>query len=151
MASHNTNDSHRSSAVPELTLSVVSHGQADLVAELFADIAQFVSTPVCVILTVNVPESEAPWASRSYPFEVEVLRNPARRGFGANHNAALTRAKSDFFCVLNPDLRISVDPFPALISVLTDPQIGVVAPSVAAVAADANVPEFGRTEIADVF
>lgn len=115
---------------PELTLSIVSHGQADLVATLLDDLARHATVPLRVILTINLPESEDAWTGRIYPFEVETIRNPVRRGFGANHNAALVRAQTGFFCVLNPDIRLRMDPFPALIAMLADATTGVVAPLV---------------------
>jgi GT2 family glycosyltransferase len=52
------------------------------------------------------------------------------RGFGANHNAAFNESKSDYFCILNPDIRIEMDPFPALIDDLANPRVGVVAPKI---------------------
>ncbi len=51
-------------------------------------------------------------------------------GFGANHNAAFEQCKSDYFCVLNPDIRIDENPFPKLIAELADPHVGVVAPRI---------------------
>lgn len=115
---------------PDLTLSVVSHGQGALVAALLADIGQHVATPLRVILTLNLPEPEEAWANRGYPFELEVIRNPVRKGFGANHNAALAHTRSGLFCVLNPDIRLMSDPFPVLAAQLEERGIGVAAPAV---------------------
>ena len=115
---------------PKLTLSVVSHGQGDLVDSLLADIADYVTTPLRVILTSNLPEPDERWSSRNYPFDIEVIRNPLRKGFGANHNAALARSSTDLFCVLNPDIRLRSDPFPVLATQLDDSITGVVAPVV---------------------
>lgn len=115
---------------PELTLSIVSHGQAPLVADLLDDLARCVATPLRVILTLNLPEQDALWRRRDYPFEIEPVRNPFRRGFGANHNAALKKAGTRYFCVLNPDIRLRSDPFPVLLSALEDRRTGVAAPTV---------------------
>lgn len=115
---------------PELTVSIVSHGQADLVAALLDDLARHVKTPLRVILTLNVPEPGDAWTKRNFPFEIHVVRNSERKGFGANHNAALALARTELFCVLNPDIRLQTDPFPALIAALADPAIGVAAPLV---------------------
>jgi GT2 family glycosyltransferase len=111
-----------------LTLSVVSHQQADLVSQLLADIAAHVRIPLKVVLTVNVPES----AVRIPPgaqFVLEVIDNPSPKGFGTNHNAAFRRCHTPFFCILNPDVRLQDDPFPRLIATLqARPDIGLVAP-----------------------
>lgn len=115
---------------PDLTISIVSHGQSALVSTLLDDLAKHVDTPLRVILTVNIPESAEIWAGRTYPFEIEVIRNPVRKGFGANHNAALALAHTGLFCVLNPDIRLRSNPFPTLFATLADQKTGVVAPLV---------------------
>lgn len=82
-----------------------------------------------VLLTVNVPE-DLPASLSHFPFAVKIIRNPSPLGFGENHNRALQLAAGDFFCVINPDIRISSDIFPTLLSVLKDARVGVVAPLV---------------------
>jgi len=117
---------------PKITVSVVSHNQGALVENLLADIGRYVSMPVRVVLTVNIPEAGRNWSSADFPFELEVTRNSIPKGFGENHNAALARARSDLFCVLNPDIRFTADPFPPLAALLMNSKIGVVAPAVTA-------------------
>ena len=80
-----------------------------------------------VILTLNIPE-QLPFDPAAFPFPVRVLRNAAPRGFGANHNAAFAASEERFFCVLNPDIRLPLDPFPALLSKLENPAIAAAAP-----------------------
>lgn len=112
---------------PRISLSIVSHGQAGLVAMLLSDIATHCAMPLEVILTLNFAEP-LPFDVAAFPFPVKVIRNERRKGFGANHNAAFGHAAAEYFCVLNPDIRIGADPFPDLIDVLKDQSIGVVAP-----------------------
>ncbi len=112
-----------------LVLSVVSHGQRALLLGLLGDLQRHVGTPFRLIVTENVPEEPAlPLAD--YSFSIDVIKNEHRKGFGANHNSALKRARGGLFCVLNPDIRISVDPFPALRAIAANPCVGVVAPAV---------------------
>jgi hypothetical protein len=61
---------------------------------------------------------------------VEVVVNAERKGFGANHNAAFTRCRTPYFCVCNPDVRLTADPFPALMQALADPRVAVAGPLV---------------------
>ena len=111
-----------------LTLSVVSHQQADLVSQLLADIAAHVRMPLKVVLTVNVPEPAVRIPSGAR-FALEVMDNSSAKGFGANHNAAFLRCHTPFFCILNPDVRLQEDPFPRLVATLqASPDIGLVAP-----------------------
>jgi GT2 family glycosyltransferase len=112
-----------------LTLSIVSHGQAALVRDLLEDVNARVRTPVSVLMTVNVPET-LPFSAADFRFPIEIIRNPAPKGFGANHNAAFTRASGTHFCVLNPDIRLTADPFPPLLAALADPALGVAGPLV---------------------
>lgn len=113
----------------ELVLSVVSHGQKDLVRNLIDDLKEQVRTAFRLVITENIPESFDLDASK-YPFEIEILRNQSAKGFAANHNAALARSDSCLFCVLNPDIRLRSNPFPALIALARKPEIGVAGPLV---------------------
>jgi N-acetylglucosaminyl-diphospho-decaprenol L-rhamnosyltransferase len=112
-------------------LSMVSHGQGIMVCTLLEDIGRSCAqTPLRVILTLNLPE-KLPFDPEGFPFPVMILQNPKPLGFGANHNQAFQRSASDFFGVLNPDLRFNLDPFPALLTHLkTNPRLGVIAPLV---------------------
>jgi N-acetylglucosaminyl-diphospho-decaprenol L-rhamnosyltransferase len=110
-----------------LTISIVSHGHGALVADLLRDLDAVVKVPFQVLLTHNIPEPDpADAAALRYP--LTIIRNPRPRGFGANHNAACRVADGEFFCVINPDVRLSADPFPHLLGTLADPAAGVVAP-----------------------
>lgn len=82
-----------------------------------------------VLLTVNVPE-ELPELLTHLPFPVKTIRNPIPLGFGENHNRAFRLAEGDFFCVVNPDIRIVSDIFPALLNAVKDVRVGVAAPLV---------------------
>jgi len=112
-----------------VTVSVVSHGQAGLAARVLQDLARRCSMPLDIILTLNVPEEIEPPPVRP-GFAVRVLRNERPKGFGSNHNTAFRQARDEHFCVLNPDIRLDADPFPALLSALHSPQTGVVAPQI---------------------
>ena len=115
---------------PALTLSIVSHGQIELVNLLLADIEKHCdAVDLEVILTINIPEPlPAPLTKR--PFTIKVIQNPSALGFGSNHNQAFRQARGDFFGVLNPDVRIDSDVFALLMAGLNMPSVGVVAPLV---------------------
>lgn len=113
----------------QVTVSVVSHGQGPLVKALLSDLNKYSSSNIEVILTINVEEDLA-FDKRDYDFPIQVLRNAKPRGFGANHNAAFALRRCGHFCVLNPDIRFSADPFRHLLSVLAGSEIGVIAPLV---------------------
>lgn len=110
-------------------MSIVSHGQGTLVKELLGDLSRCSAIPLTVILTVNIPEA-LPFPATGHGFELQVVRNSAPRGFGANHNAAFRKAHAPMFCVVNPDIRLHADPFPLLVSALADERIAIAAPLV---------------------
>ena len=112
-----------------ISISIVSHGQGAMVGRLLADLARFpAARDGEVIVTHNVPEPALEAPSAALP--LRAVSNAARRGFGANHNAAFAVARGGFFCVLNPDIRLPQDPFPALLEALASTSVGVAAPVV---------------------
>lgn len=114
---------------PTLSVSIVSHRQAALAANLLKDLERCHAVPLEVILTLNVPET-LPFDPADLSFPVKIVHNAQRKGFGANHNAAFEAARGDYFCVLNPDIRIPRDPYPGLVQHLSGEDVGIVAPAV---------------------
>lgn len=118
---------------PFISISVVSHGQGDLVGRALADLVHCSdSVPIEVILTRNIPE-QLPFSAEDFPYPVKVVENASPKGFGANHNAAFRFATGKWFCVMNPDIRLDDNPFPELLACLANSNVGVAAPLVLAV------------------
>lgn len=116
-----------------ITVSLVSHGHGKMVWQL---VDQLVACPEVaqVIVTLNIPEA----LPDELDHKVLSVRNEVPKGFGANHNAAFALASGSFFCVINPDIELTEDPFAALLGALSDKATGLAAPLV--VASD-GVPE----------
>jgi len=114
---------------PEITLSVVSHGQNALVNSLLQDVQRVCAGRVTLVVTENAPDS-APLATGSLSCPIELIVNDAVKGFGANHNVAFRRCRTPYFCVCNPDVRLPDDPFPALLAALADSRAAVAGPLV---------------------
>ncbi len=116
---------------PEISISVVSHAQIHLIEYLLHDINQHCRALLIeLILTLNLDET-LPFAADSFAFPIKVIRNPIPMGFATNHNQAFTYAAGQFFCVMNPDIRLNNNPFQALLAYLQDSSaVGVVAPLV---------------------
>jgi len=108
-----------------ITLSIVSHRQNALVNLLLEDLQRHCRTPLRIVLTQNVPDDIA------LPRDAgEIIVNSSPKGFGANHNAAFRRCTTEVFCVLNPDIRLAADPFPALRAALSQSQVAAAGPLV---------------------
>jgi GT2 family glycosyltransferase len=112
---------------PRISISIVSHRQGPLVKRLLSDLREHCATSLEVVLTVNVGEI-LPFDAAEFGFPLKIITNASAKGFAANHNAALRHAKAEYFCVLNPDIRLKQDPFPALFAQLGDPKVGVASP-----------------------
>lgn len=115
-----------------IAISIVSHQHGASVQLLMQQLASLADPALHrVIITLNVPEpvllsflQQGDW-----PFELHVLENPKPRGFAANHNHAfaedLNLQGSAYFAVLNPDVRLLDNPWPALLAALQqNPQAG---------------------------
>lgn len=105
-----------------VAVSIVSHGHGDAVLQLLHDLERHAAASVgTVVLTLNVdePALATAIAAHAWPMPLRILRNTCQRGFAANHNAAYRLvADAAFFAVVNPDVRLDTDPFPALLAPL---------------------------------
>lgn len=116
--------------VKDISISIVSHSQMGLVAQLLGDIEERCSDlNFELILTLNLDE-RLPFTLDSFSYPIMLVRNSAPLGFGANHNQAFTQATGRYFCVMNPDIRLNSNPFSALLACLRVSSVGVVAPLV---------------------
>lgn len=126
----------------EISISVVSHGQINLIKNLLADINEYCqNSSLELILTLNLHE-ELPFAKEDFSFPIRVIHNLTPLGFAANHNQAFKYAQGQFFCVLNPDIRLISDPFTVLRKHLQKESIGMAAPLV--VSTDGNLEDSAR-------
>jgi GT2 family glycosyltransferase len=113
-----------------ISVSITSHHQMHLVKHLLSDLQTHCSAEhVEIILTRNIPET-LDFNPGELTLPIRLVDNPFPKGFGANHNAAFKIAAGDYFCVLNPDIRLKENPFPALIALAKQTGIGVVAPRI---------------------
>jgi GT2 family glycosyltransferase len=110
-----------------IAISIVSHGHGAMVDRLISQLRHCPQV-TRLILTRNIPESSEIVEDAL----VEIVENAAPKGFGTNHNAAFARCDEPFYCVLNPDIELKDNPFPALLQCLEDGEVGLVAPLILA-------------------
>jgi N-acetylglucosaminyl-diphospho-decaprenol L-rhamnosyltransferase len=112
---------YRRPGAPGICLSVVSHGQGELVDRLLVDLAALPEGAIAhVIVTVNLAVDS--WQLRDQPGlpRITVIRNRRALGFGANHNQAFAQCMESIFAVVNPDIRLAGNPFPELLGRFAD-------------------------------
>jgi len=91
---------------PLFCISIVSHGQTELVYDLVNDISNSDGFKYFqIVLTLNTP-SEFFDLTKFPKLNITILQNLSPKGFGANHNQAFLLCKAKFFIVANPDIRI---------------------------------------------
>lgn len=115
------------SASPDVAVSVVSHGHGQQLFQLLCTLENLCARHLGhVIVTLNIPEPDLLQRlnAKVWSFKLTTLQNPHAKGFGSNHNAAFQMAGLDYFCVMNPDIDFSEDPFPELKFRLIDRSIG---------------------------
>jgi N-acetylglucosaminyl-diphospho-decaprenol L-rhamnosyltransferase len=109
-----------------ISISVVSHGQFGMVKNLLTDLGRYCQgTKFELLLTLNLPEQVD---LSGYQFPIHLISNSAPKGFGENHNAAFSEARGDYFCVINPDVRLKDNVFPDLVACHISQNAGVSAP-----------------------
>lgn len=108
-----------------ITVSMVSHGHGQMVWGLAYKLSTLENVSK-IIITMNISEL----LPDDIPACVEIIHNNIPLGFGANHNQAFQRCKTNYFGVLNPDIDLIEDPFPELLKTISNPSIGVVGPRV---------------------
>ena len=108
-----------------ITVSIVSHGHGQMVWGLAYKLSTLENVSK-IIITLNIPEL----SPDDVPACVEIIHNNIPLGFGANHNQAFQRCKTNYFGVLNPDIDLIEDPFPELLKTISNPSVGVVGPKV---------------------
>lgn len=114
---------------PQFSISIVVHNQAAIAHHLLDDIAAIENLSAEVIFTVNTDEP-LHFVPQEYPFHLKIIRNSHPKGFGANHNFAFKQSRGRYYCVLNPDIRLTENPFIQLVKCIKDMGCGVVGPRI---------------------
>ena len=114
----------RQAAAP-ITVSIVSHGHASWVQPLVPHVLACPDV-AHLILTRNIAEDIAlPSDAR-----LSIVDNTVAKGFGTNHNTAFRACRTPYFCVLNPDVWWTEDPFSGLLACLEATRAAVAGPLV---------------------
>ena len=112
---------------PSVTVSIVSHRQWALVRPLLEQLGRLCRASVArIVVTINLPE---PIEDLDVGIPLEIVHNPAPKGFGANHNAAFARCTTPWYLVLNPDIRLTSDVVGAMVA-RAQADTGLIAPRI---------------------
>ena len=113
-------------------VAIVSHGNASEVALLLGDLERHAANAEISVLLVVNQEEPLSFETHRFAFPLRIHRNQHPRGFGANNNLAFRLAApsaDEFFCIINPDVRIHHEVFEPLLACLEqEPAAALVAP-----------------------
>jgi len=113
-----------------ISISVVSHSHGELVNQVIDDLKTLVGPQeIELIITLNMPE-RVKFEQSNLPWTVQIVNNISPQGFGENHNAAFKLSMGEWFCVINPDIRLHVNPFPRLLEEMAVRSCALISPSV---------------------
>ncbi len=113
-----------------ISVAIVSHRQEKLANWLLEDLANYAQDRIReVVLIDNAPvDDRRPAPSAGFP--ITRLVNPRPRGLAANLNAAFAACTGDYFCTINPDIRLQSDVFGSLQGAIERGIGDVVAPAI---------------------
>lgn len=125
---------HRYSEIGDISpfrvcLSIVNHGHGKLIEDLLNDLRSIDMSGGKIIVTNNIPDASFD-SSLFQDLPLTVIDNVRQQGFGANHNVAFTISDSEFFVVVNPDVRIKSLDFKTLLEPFGEKSVAAVAPLV---------------------
>ena len=123
---------YKDNILRDIQISIISHGHGSHVEELLNDLSKLDSASRLQVTVVeNIIEThKILYSEFSYP--VKVVTNKKPMGFSENNNIAfinpVNQESVKYFFVINPDVRLVNDVFPAITSDLDkDRNIGVIA------------------------
>lgn len=96
-------------------MSIVSHGQSHLLRRVVRQLIKIKKVKK-IIITINIPERMDFFKNN----KVYLIKNIYPKGFGENHNFAFKYCKTDYFCVLNPDIKLIKNPFNELLKFISN-------------------------------
>jgi len=128
LPSNPTHDESRKRGL--LSISVVSHAQAQLVSRLLSSLERYERDLDYELILLENSQGRPghDWSALDRP--VKFVANDKPRGLAHNWNTAFAHSRGEYLCLLNPDL-VFVEPvFPSLIQDIRRGQADIVAPAI---------------------
>jgi GT2 family glycosyltransferase len=113
--------------VPDVTVSIVSHGHEQLVRNLLSQLSKYNTHIAKVVITHNIP-NDFVFNDKGFPFELVSIENIQPLGFGENHNRAFKYCETAYYCIMNPDVILTNDPFGNLLKCAAGEKSAIIAP-----------------------
>ena len=93
----------------QVTISIVSHGHCNLLSDLLKNLINISEHISHGIITQN--KNAFFEIDRSlFPFKKSFIKNSSPMGVSTNHKQAFKLWKTNYYCVLNPDVQFIKEP-----------------------------------------
>ena len=114
-----------------LTVSVVAHNQRSDLERLLPSLLAATSKLDAEVLIVENRSTDGSAELLAGIGGIEVIPNPARTGYGSNHNLSIRRAKGEYIAIMNADMTVDADVFVRLKAFMdANPDVGIVTPKI---------------------
>jgi GT2 family glycosyltransferase len=116
----------------KITFAIVSHDQQELILKLLGSLGELTDEiDFNVALIDNLPPAE-PYDLETYTFPIIYHKNDFPRGLSANLNKAfaISEGRSEYFCIVNPDVILEKGVFPILFEEMARKDIQIISPLV---------------------
>ena len=112
----------------KITLSIVSHGQFNLLLPLIKNLRNCAEVDR-IIITINIPEKikKLKWLKE---LPIYWIYNKSKKGFGSNHNKAFEMCNTKYFFVINPDVRFNNKIIKELILLKEREKVNILGPKI---------------------
>jgi N-acetylglucosaminyl-diphospho-decaprenol L-rhamnosyltransferase len=119
------------SAVPDVTISIVSLNTRDLLSDCLRSVSSSVGVTFEVRVVDNGSSDGSPeMVARDYP-KVELIRGQINRGFAAANNIAIRNTESRYVLLLNPDTVVEPYTLCQMIAFMdSQPDVGICGPRI---------------------
>ncbi|TAJ77006.1 MAG: glycosyltransferase family 2 protein [Gallionellaceae bacterium] len=98
---------------PNLNIIIVNWNAGTQLAEAFGSIVQYHHGLVASVIIVDNASTDDSLAQvealQNLPFQLQIIRNPVNRGFGAACNQGAAQVTSEYLIFLNPDMKLFED------------------------------------------
>jgi len=116
--------------VCDLTIAVISYNTLELLRECFLSIHQYAPADAEVIVVDNASTDGSPEVVRSEFPTFHLIANSQNLGFAKAVNQALQLGHSDYFLILNADVRLTKGAAEGLLTYMeSHPNVGIAAPA----------------------
>ena len=113
---------------PDVTISIVSHGDSDKVSVLLESLRLCEPARRFQVLLTDNLGTDLPDHAGNEKTTINIILNQRPQGFSKNHNKALQQARAGLVCILNPDVVFLQPIFERLGNLLDTGKTNIAAP-----------------------